>query len=69
MARREESMETIPLVTTEEDLFNSDEVFPESIPILPVKNTVLFPGVVLPITVGEKSVQRRPHHWCGGAEK
>jgi ATP-dependent Lon protease len=54
MARREESMETIPLVTTEEDLFNSDEVFPESIPILPVKNTVLFPGVVLPITVGRQ---------------
>jgi ATP-dependent Lon protease len=54
MARREENLETIPLVTTEEDLFNSDEKFPDSIPILPVKNVVLFPGVVLPITVGRQ---------------
>ena len=28
--------------------------FPETLPILPIRNTVLFPGVVLPITVGRK---------------
>ena len=32
--------------------------FPDTLPILPIRNTVLFPGVVLPITVGrQKSIQ------------
>ena len=32
--------------------------FPNTLPILPIRNTVLFPGVVLPITVGrKKSIQ------------
>jgi ATP-dependent Lon protease len=32
--------------------------FPDILPILPIRNTVLFPGVVLPITVGrKKSIQ------------
>lgn len=36
----------------------SDDDLPETLPILPVKNTVLFPGVLIPITVGRrKSVQ------------
>jgi len=49
--------EFIPLISEEEDLNFSDEV-PEELPILPLRNTVLFPGVILPITVGrEKSIR------------
>lgn len=48
----------IPLISDgkDEDLNNTD--VPDDLPILPLKNTVLFPGVVIPITVGrEKSVK------------
>ncbi|NBC83325.1 MAG: endopeptidase La [Bacteroidetes bacterium] len=47
----------IPLISDEEEdvIINAD--VPDTLPILPLKNTVLFPGVVLPITVGrEKSL-------------
>ncbi len=37
---------------------NGELVVPEEIPLLPLRNTVLFPGVVIPITVGrEKSIK------------
>ncbi len=50
--------EFIPLLSQEdEDQMNAEEV-PESLPLLPLRNTVLFPGVVIPITVGrDKSIQ------------
>ncbi|MFT5862071.1 MAG: ATP-dependent Lon protease [Flavobacteriales bacterium] len=44
--------ELIPLMTPEdEDAINREEL-PESLPILPLRNTVLFPGVVIPISAG-----------------
>tara|TARA_R110000787_G_scaffold271939_7_gene379271 strand:- start:149 stop:2605 length:2457 start_codon:yes stop_codon:yes gene_type:complete len=53
-----EDSELIPLMTPEdEEIINSEEV-PETLPILPLRNTVLFPGVVIPITAGrDKSIQ------------
>ncbi len=50
--------EIIPLITSEdEDQINAEET-PQELPILPIRNTVLFPGVVLPITVGrDKSIK------------
>ncbi len=44
----------IQLITDEEEEDPSKEAFGEDIPILSVRNTVLFPGVVIPITVGRQ---------------
>jgi len=44
--------QAIPLLSEEEERALHDSEIPESLPILPLKNTVLFPGVVIPITVG-----------------
>lgn len=54
----DEHGELIPLLSDEDVADMEKEEFPEELLILPVKNTVLFPGVVLPITVGrQKSVR------------
>jgi len=44
--------QAIPLMSEEEEKELSQSDIPENLPILPLKNTVLFPGVVVPITVG-----------------
>ena len=50
--------EFIPLISAEdEDRMNREEL-PEELPILSLRNNVLFPGVVIPITVGrDKSIK------------
>jgi ATP-dependent Lon protease len=48
----------IPLLTPEDEEEMTKEELPNSIPILPLRNTVLFPGVVIPITAGrDKSIK------------
>ncbi len=50
--------ELIPLLTPEDEEEMMNEVLPETIPILPLRNMVLFPGVVIPITAGrDKSIK------------
>ncbi|MBO6571459.1 MAG: endopeptidase La [Balneola sp.] len=44
--------QAIPLMSEEEEKELTESVIPDELPILPLKNTVLFPGVVVPITVG-----------------
>lgn len=47
----------IPIISDESDLVIKDDEIPSVIPILALRNTVLFPGVVIPITIGRsKSV-------------
>ena len=48
----------IPLISSEDEEAMNKEKAPENLPILPLRNTVLFPGVVIPITVGrDKSIR------------
>lgn len=52
-----DSPEYISLLSQEEEEEMNKEILPETLPILPLRNTVLFPGVVIPITVGrDKSI-------------
>ncbi|TNE70836.1 endopeptidase La [bacterium] len=44
--------QAIPLLSEEEEKKIDESKIPDELPILPLKNTVLFPGVVIPITVG-----------------
>ena len=54
----DEGTEFIPLMTSEDEEEIANEEIPQELPILPLRNTVLFPGVVIPITAGrDKSIQ------------
>ncbi len=54
----DENSELIPLMTPEDEEEIRKEDLPKSLPILSLRNTVLFPGVVIPITAGrDKSIK------------
>ncbi|OEY72610.1 endopeptidase La [Salegentibacter salarius] len=48
----DQDADLIPLMTPEDEEEINREELPETLPILPLRNTVLFPGVVIPITAG-----------------
>ena len=58
----DEESDLIPLMTSDDEEAISKESIPETLPILPLRNTVLFPGVVIPITATrDKSVKLIKH--------
>jgi ATP-dependent Lon protease len=59
MQGNEDEMEFMPIIPLNEEEPGADLTpIPDELPILPLRNTVLFPGVVIPITVGrDKSIK------------
>ena len=54
----DDDSEFIPLLSSEDEEQMNTEETPKELAILPLRNTVLFPGVVIPITVGrDKSIK------------
>lgn len=54
----DENADFLPLMSQDEEDSMNREVFPDDLPILPLRNNVLFPGVMIPITVGrDKSIR------------
>ncbi len=69
---QQDSDEMIQLINPEQESDLKPEDLPEEVSILPIKNTVLFPGVVIPITVTRQKsirlIKKKYYHYHPGKE-
>ncbi|MCK5338944.1 MAG: LON peptidase substrate-binding domain-containing protein, partial [Bacteroidales bacterium] len=62
----DEDTDFIPLISDEDEEVLAKSDVPEQLPILPLRNNVLFPGIVIPITVGrDKSIKLIKEAYAG----
>lgn len=58
IATGEQDADFLPLMSQDDEDNMNKEVFPDDLPILSLRNNVLFPGVMIPITIGrDKSLK------------
>jgi len=53
-----DDVEFVPIISDDPDSMTNKDDIPEVLPILPLRNTVLFPGVLIPITVSRQKSMR-----------
>ena len=64
----DESTDFLPILGDEKELLNDNINIPDTLPILPLRNTVLFPGVIIPINIGRaKSLKLIKYAYKQGA--
>lgn len=52
----EDSADFLPILGDEKEMLNDNTQIPDTLPILPLRNTVLFPGVIIPINLGKRKI-------------
>ena len=59
----DDNQDYLSILGDEKEMLNDHTDIPDTLPILPLRNTVLFPGVIIPINIGrEKSLKLLPYY-------
>jgi ATP-dependent Lon protease len=67
-SKMQNNSEVIPIIADDDEEALSNTEMPKELPIIPLRNTVLFPGVVMPITVGREKSMKLIHDAYSGTK-